>query len=167
MNKINKFNVTIGILILVLCLVISFMAYMSAKVTSNNMDNVVYIDTGSGYSLPVPKSNLVTKYIEVEKDITGENGILHISVKLPRINIDTEVVNGINEQIYAKYQELYNYALSIDGNESISYTYDYDYIDREHKLAIVIKEEKKKDGNITKTETKYEYDVENNEMVGD
>lgn len=167
MNKINKFNVTIGILILVLCLVISFMAYMSAKVTSNNMDNVVYIDTGSGYSLPVPKSNLVTKYIEVEKDITGENGILHISVKLPKINIDTEVVNGINEQIYAKYQELYNYALSIDGNESISYTYDYDYIDREHKLAIVIKEEKKKDGNITKTETKYEYDVENNEMVGD
>lgn len=144
MNKINKFNVTIGILILVLCLVISFMAYMSAKVTSNNMDNIVYIDTGSGYSLPVPKSNLVTKYIEVEKDITGENGILHISVKLPKINIDTEVVNGINEQIYAKYQELYNYALSIDGNESISYTYDYDYIDREHKLAIVIKEEKKK-----------------------
>lgn len=167
MNKINKFNVTIGILILVLCLVISFMAYMSAKVTSNNMDNVVYIDTGSGYSLPVPKSNLVTKYIEVEKDITGENGILHISVKLPKINIDTEVVNGINEQIYAKYQELYNYALSIDGNESISYTYDYDYIDKEHKLAIVIKEEKKKGGNITKTETKYEYDVENNEMVGD
>lgn len=167
MNKINKFNVTIGILILVLCLVISFMAYMSAKVTSNNMDNVVYIDTGSGYSLPVPKSNLVTKYIEVEKDITGENGILHISVKLPKINIDTEVVNGINEQIYAKYQELYNYALSIDGNESISYTYDYDYIDREHKLAIVIKEEKKKDGNITKTETKYEYDVENNEIVGE
>lgn len=167
MNKINKFNVTIGILILVLCLVISFMAYMSAKVTSNNMDNVVYIDTGSGYSLPVPKSNLVTKYIEVEKDITGENGILHISVKLPKINIDTEVVNGINEQIYAKYQELYNYALSIDGNESISYTYDYDYIDREHKLAIVIKEEKKKDGNITKTETRYEYDVENNEMIGD
>lgn len=166
MNKINKFNVTIGILILVLCLVISFMAYMSAKVTSNNMDNVVYIDTGSGYSLPVPKSNLVTKYIEVEKDITGENGILHISVKLPKINIDTEVVNGINEQIYAKYQELYNYALSIDGNESISYTYDYDYIDREHKLAIVIKEEKKKDGNITKTETRYEYDVENNEMIG-
>lgn len=166
MNKINKFNVTIGILILVLCLVISFMTYMSAKVTSNNMDNVLYIDTGSGYSLPVPKSNLVTKYIEVEKDITGENGILHISVKLPKINIDTEVVNGINEQIYAKYQELYNYALSIDGNESISYTYDYDYIDREHKLAIVIKEEKKKDGNITKTETRYEYDVENNEMVG-
>lgn len=167
MNKINKFNVTIGILILVLCLVISFMAYMSAKVTSNNMDNVVYIDTGSGYSLPVPKSNLVTKYIEVEKDINGENGILHISVKLPKINIDTEVVNGINEQIYAKYQELYNYALSIDGDESISYTYDYDYTDREHKLAIVIKEEKKKDGNITKTETKYEYDVENNEMIGD
>lgn len=167
MNKINKFNVTIGILILVLCLVISFMAYMSAKVTSNNMDNVVYIDTGSGYSLPVPKSNLVTKYIEVEKDITGENGILHISVKLPKINIDTEVVNGINEQIYAKYQELYNYALSIDGNESILYTYDYDYIDREHKLAIVIKEEKKKDGNITKTEIRYEYDVENNEIVGE
>lgn len=167
MNKINKFNVTIGILILVLCLVISFMAYVSAKVTSNNIDNIVYIDTGSGYSLPVPKSNLVTKYIEVEKDITGENGILHISVKLPKINIDTEVVNGINEQIYAKYQELYNYALSIDGNECISYAYDYDYIDKEHKLVVVIKEEKKKDGNITKTETRYEYDVENNEMIGD
>lgn len=165
MNKINKFNVTIGILIVVLCIVISFMAFMSAKVMNENLDNVIYIDTGSGYSLSIPKSNLVTKFVEVEKDIVTENGTLHIDVKLPKINIDTDNINKINEEIYDKYQELYNYALLVEGKESIKYTYTYDYIDKEHKLIVVVKEEKTKDENVVKTETKYEYDVKNDRIV--
>lgn len=165
MNKVNKFNVIVGILIVVICIIISFMAYMAAKTRNQNLDNVIYIDSGNGYNLSVPRSNLVTKYVNVKKDINSENGVLHIDVSLPRVNIDTETIEKINSEIYNKYQEIYNYALSVEGNESIVCTYDYDYIDREHKLVIVIKEEKTKLGSSTKTETKYVYDVKNNKLI--
>lgn len=165
MNKVNKFNVIVGILIVVICIIISFMAYMAAKTRNQNLDNVIYIDSGNGYNLSVPRSNLVTKYVNVKKDINSENGVLHIDVSLPRVNIDTETIEKINSEIYNKYQEIYNYALSVEGNESILCTYDYDYIDREHKLVIVIKEEKTKLGSSTKTETKYVYDVKNNKLI--
>lgn len=165
MNKVNKFNVIVGILIVVICIIISFMAYMAAKTRNQNLDNVIYIDSGNGYNLSVPRSNLVTKYVNVKKDINSENGVLHIDVSLPRVNIDTETIEKINSEIYNKYQEIYNYALSVEGNESILCTYDYDYIDREHKLVIVIKEEKTKLGSSTKTETKYVYDVKNDKLI--
>lgn len=165
MNKVNKFNVIVGILIVVICIIISFMAYMAAKTRNQNLDNVIYIDSGNGYNLSVPRSNLVTKYVNVKKDINSENGVLHIDVSLPRVNIDTETIEKINSEIYNKYQEIYNYALSVEGNESILCTYDYDYIDREHKLVIVIKEEKTKLGSSTKIETKYVYDVKNDKLI--
>ena len=165
MNKVNKFNVIVGILIVVICIIISFMAYMAAKTRNQNLDNVIYIDSGNGYNLSVPRSNLVTKYVNVKKDINSENGVLHIDVSLPRVNIDTETIEKINSEIYNKYQEIYNYALSVEGDESILCTYDYDYIDREHKLVIVIKEEKTKLGSSTKIETKYVYDVKNDKLI--
>lgn len=165
MNKVNKFNVIVGILIIVICIIISFMAYMAAKTRNQNLDNVIYIDSGNGYNLSVPRSNLVTKYVNVKKDINAEKGVLHINLSLPRVNIDTETIEKINSEIYNKYQEIYNYALSVEGDESILCTYDYDYIDREHKLVIVIKEEKTKLGSSTKIETKYVYDVKNDKLI--
>ncbi len=165
MNKINKFNIIIGILVIVICIFIAIMAFKAAVLRNQNADNIIYVDSGVGSLLTIPKSNLISQYVNIQKDISGENGVLHIDVKLPKININTDVVDEINEKIYAIYQELYSYAMTIQRDESIDINYTYEYIDKEHKLIINIEENKTANDGTTKTTKTFMYDAQNNKEI--
>lgn len=161
----NKFNVTIGILILLLCLAISTMALMSAFSKNESANNIIYVDNGSTYSLNIPKSNLISEQINIKKDIIGEKSVLSIDVRLPKINIQTDVVQNINKEIYTIYQELYNYALSLEKDEKIRVDYTYDYIEDKNQIALIIKETKEIDGKNTVSEKTYIYDFKKDAKI--
>ena len=168
MSKEDKFNVLIGIGIFVICIVIVILALMSAIKATENNDNVIYIDNGNGTFLSVPKSNLITQKVNIKKDLSGPNGTLHIDVKLPCININTDATKAINDQIYQKYQYLYKYATEITEDTSIKLDYSYDYLDKEGILNIVINEKRSNEtGNKLLKEIKYTYNVLNDEIVTD
>ena len=63
MNKEINFSRFVGIAIVVICIFVVVLALLSAIMQSENKDNMVYVENGSGYTLSVPKSNLVLEII--------------------------------------------------------------------------------------------------------
>ena len=165
MNKDRRFSVFVGFGILLICIIIVIMALVSAIKQNENANNIIYIDDGSGTSLGIPKSNVVTEYINTEKIIESNDYTLYVKVRLPKINIETKTIEKMNNDIYTNYQELYNYVTTISSNENMEIYYTYDYLDNDRFLEVLITKKRTVNGKEENTVIKYTYDISNDSYV--
>ena len=167
MNKEVKFSRFVGIAIIIICIIIAVLSLMSAIWQNENANNIIYLEDDSGTALSIPKSNVVTEYVNTEKNISSEKYVLYIDVRLPKVNIETETTEKLNNDIYSKYQELYNNVTSIENNESIEIDYTYDYLDNDTILEIVITKKTTITGENNTEVTKYIYDIVNDSYIAE
>lgn len=159
MNKEVNFSRFVGLSIVLICVIIVVLALMSAIMQNENATNVIYVEDISGTKFSIPKSNIVTEYINTEKSITSEKNTLQVKVRLPKININTESVESLNVEIYKIYQDMYNYASSIQNDETIEIDYTYRYLNKDTILEITIVKKSIVLGKEEKESIKYLYDV--------
>ena len=138
---------------------------MSAILKNENNDNMIYVDEGSSSKLSVPKSNIISNYIDMEKEIDTENGTVDVKVRLPKINIDTKVVSTINDKIYDIYQEAYGKILKNSNIQKIDIDYMYEYLDNDNIIEITVITKKIINNKIEEKENKFTYDIVNNKEV--
>ena len=165
MNKEINFSRFVGIAIIVICIFVVVLALLSAIMQSENKDNMVYVENGSGYTLSVPKSNLVLEIINIEKEIDANNNKVNLKVRLPKINIETDVVDKINNEIYDIYQNIYDEVLKEESIEKINIDYSYEYEKNDTILEITIKKEVTKDNKTEEQIFKFSYDLVNNVKI--
>ncbi len=162
MNKEVNFSRFVGIAVVVICIFIVVLALMSAILQNENNDNIVYVDEGTGTTLTIPKSNVVAEYVNIRKEMEIQNKSVNLSVRLPKINIETDTTENINKEIYSIYQNVYS-EISNSANikeVTIDYTYDYLYNDTVLEIAIT-KMVVMDDGKEDETVSKYTYDIQN------
>ena len=167
MNKEVNFSRFVGLSIVLICVIIVVLALMSAIMQNENATNVIYVEDISGTKFSIPKSNIVTEYINTEKSITSEKNTLQVKVRLPKININTESVESLNVEIYKIYQDMYNYASSIQNDETIEIDYAYRYLNKDTILEITIVKKSIVLGKEKKQSIKYLYDVVNDSYTID
>jgi len=165
MNKEVNFSRFVGIAIVIICMIIAVLSLMSAIMQRENANNVIYVEDTESTVFNIPKSNVVSEYVNIEKDISSEEHVLHIKVRLPKVNIETEQVEKMNNDIYNEYQGLYNYAMSIENNENIEMDYTYDYLDNDSILKITITRNSTIDEKEENTVTKFSYDILNDSYI--
>lgn len=165
MNKEVNFSRFVGIAIVVICIIVVVLALMSAIVKNENRDNIIYVDDGDGTTLSIPKSNVVSNYLDIQKDIQSENTTLSLSVKLPKVNIKTETIDSINEKIYNIYQNVYLEISKDETIQKIDIDYSYDYLDNDKVLEIVITKKITRNDKVEETDIKYTYDIQNDAEI--
>ena len=159
MNKQNNFNIFVGIAIISICIVVVLLALMSALVKNENANNVIYIEDSSKTTLDMPKSNVVTEYINLEKTISNDKYNLELKVRLPRININTAEANKLNSEIYSVYSSIYEYASNITSSQKLEISYSYEFTKNDKKLEILITKKKLINDESETVVTKYIYDI--------
>ncbi len=160
MNKEVKFSIFIGVACIVLCSTLVILALMSAILKDENINNIVGVDEGSNQELSVPKSNLVTEYMNTEKEVSSGLYNLKFKVRLPKVNLETTQIQAMNSEMYRIYQDMFDYASNITDNEKIEIDYTYDYIDNDTKIEIIISKKSITDTKENVTVIKYIYDIE-------
>lgn len=165
MNKEINFSRFVGIAIVVICIFVVVLALLSAIMQNENKDNMVYVENGSGYTLSVPKSNLVLEIINIEKEIDANNNKVDLKIRLPKINIETEVVDKINNEIYDIYQNIYDEVLKEQSIKKINIDYSYEYVKNDTILEITIKKEVTKYNKTEEQIFKFSYGLVNNEKI--
>lgn len=165
MNKEVNFSRFLGIAIVVICIWMVTLALMSAMLKNENNDNLIYVDEGLGEDLSIPKSNIISNYIDIEKEITTEQGKVEFKVRLPKINIETDVVSGINDKIYAVYQEAYGQILKNTNIKKIDIDYVYKYLNNDSVIEITVTTKKKTNNTLEEVENKFNYDLKNDKEV--
>lgn len=161
MNKDINFSRFVGIAIIIICIFIVVLALLSAIVQDKNKDNMVYVESGSDYTLSVPKSNLVLENINTENEIDVNNNKVRLKVRLPKINIETEIVDKINNEIYDIYQGIYEEVVKEKSIDKIVIDYSYEYKENDSILEITIKKEIVKDNKTEEKIFKFSYDLKN------
>lgn len=161
MNKEANFSRFIGIGIVLICIIISVLAFGMAVIRNQNANNIVYIEDSSETMFDLPKSNVVTESVNTEKNILSDNHTLYFKVRLPKVNIETETVKKLNSEIYAYYQEVYSYAMTISGNEKLEIDYTYAYLNNDTILEIIINKKSILEEKETNSIIKYKYDIVN------
>jgi len=165
MNKEVNFSRFVGIAIIVICIIIVVLALMSAIIRNENNDNIIYVDDGLGTMLSIPKSNIVTNYVDIQKDIQTENKIIDFNVKLPKINIETETTESINQKIYNIYKNMYLQISKDETIQKIDIDYSYDYLDDDKILEIIITKKLTRNNKAEETDIKYTYDIQNDAEI--
>lgn len=165
MNKEVKYSRFVGIAIVIICIWIVVLALMSAMIKNENNDNMIYVDEGLNTTLDMPKSNIINNYIDMEKEISTESGDVIFKVRLPKINIDTEVVNSINDKIYAIYQEAYGKILKSSNIKKLDIDYIYDYLENDTIIEVTIITKTSINNKIEKVENKFVYDLKNDKEI--
>ena len=90
MNKEVKFSRFVGIAIVIICIWMVVLALLSAIMQNENSDNMIYVDEGAETNLDIPKSNIITNYVDIQKEIETEKNNVDLKVILPKINIITK-----------------------------------------------------------------------------
>lgn len=165
MNKEVNFSRFVGIAIVIICIWIVVLALMSAIMKSENNDNLIYVDGGTNTFLSVPKSNIISNYINIEKEIETENGKLEFIVRLPKINIDTNEVNDINNKIYDIYEKTYSTVSESTNAKKIDIDYTYEYLDNDSILEIIIITKTTINNQIEEKQDKIVYDLLNDKAI--
>jgi len=167
MNKEVKFSRFIGITIVIICIWIVVLALMSAMLKNENNDNMIYVDEGSEASLSIPKSNIIANCIDIEKEVAAESKVVDFKVRLPRINIETDVANSINEKIYSIYQKAYEDILKTSNIQKIDIDYTYEYIDNNTIIEITITTKMTANDKTQQIKDIFAYDLSNDKEVVD
>ena len=163
MNKEVKFSRFVGIAVVIICVWIVVLALMSAITKNQNNDNMIDVDEGTGITLSVPKSNIISDYIDTQKDVTSEKGKVEVKVRLPKLNMDTSVAKNINERIYSLYQDTYAKILNTNNIQKIDIDYDYEYINHDTVIKITVITKATIDSKTESQENKFFYDLKNDE----
>lgn len=161
MNKEVKFSRFVGIAIVIICILMVVLALLSAIMQNETSDNMIYVDDGSVTMLSIAKSNIISKYVDVEKQIESDNRMVDLKVRLPKINIQTETVNTINDKIYNIYQNIYLEISNDEAIEEVSIDYTYEYLDNDTVLAITVTEKVARNNKVEEIDTKFAYDMKN------
>lgn len=165
MNKEVKFSRFVGIAIVLICIWIVVLALLSAIMQNENSDNMIYVDEGFGTTLNIAKSNIISNYIDTQKEIETEKNKVDFTVRLPKINIETEESNKINEKIYKMYQEVYADILSDNAIQKIDIDYTYEYLDNGTILEITVITKTTTNQKIEDVENKFVYDLKNDKEI--
>ena len=161
MNKEVNFSRFVGIAVVVICIIVVVLALMSAILKNENNDNIIYVDEGEKTTFSIPKSNIVSNYVDIQKDIQTDDKIVDLSVKLPKINIETDTVNSINNKIYMIYQDIYSDILNDTTLQKVEIEYTYDYLNNDTNLEICIVKKLVRADKKEETTIKYTYDIQN------
>lgn len=165
MNKEVKYSRFVGIAIVIICIWIVVLALMSAMTKNENNDNMIYVDEGLDTILDMPKSNIMSNYIDMEKEITTEKGKAMLKVRLPKINIETKVAQTLNDKIYAIYQEAYGEILKSSNIKKLDIDYIYDYLENDTIIEINIITKTSVNNKTEETENKFVYDLKNDKEI--
>lgn len=165
MNKEVKYSRFVGIAIVIICIWIVVLALMSAMTKNENSDNMIYVDEGLDTILDMPKSNIMSNYIDMEKEITTEKGKAMLKVRLPKINIETKVAQTLNDKIYAIYQEAYGEILKSSNIKKLDIDYIYDYLENDTIIEINIITKTSVNNKTEETENKFVYDLKNDKEI--
>lgn len=165
MNKEVKYSRFVGIAIVIICIWIVVLALMSAMTKNENSDNMIYVDEGLDTILDMPKSNIMSNYIDMEKEITTEKGKAMLKVRLPKINIETKVAQILNDKIYAIYQEAYGEILKSSNIKKLDIDYIYDYLENDTIIEINIITKTSVNNKTEETENKFVYDLKNDKEI--
>jgi len=165
MNKEIKFSRFVGIAIVIICIWVVVLALMSAILKNENNDNMIYVDEGLGINLSIAKSNIISNYIDIDKEIKTEKNNANFNVRLPKINIETEDSKSINDKLYKMYQNVYADILNDNTIQKIDMDYTYEYIDSDNILEITVITKTTKNGKLEEVENKFTYDLVNNKEI--
>jgi len=165
MNKEVKFSRFVGIAIVIIAVWIVVLALMSAILKNENNDNMIYVDEGKGIKLSIPKSNIISNDMDIQKDVEFNENMVELDVRLPKINIDTQMANNINDNIYKLYQEVYSKALNDNNIEKIEMDYTYKYLENDTIVEIVVITKIKVNNKIEQIENKFIYDIMNDKEI--